>query len=131
MENKEIINLYLRSAKHELEGAQHNLDGGYFGIAVSRAYYAFLYASSALLLTEDIIRSKHSAVLSAFRENFVKPGKIEKRYSDAFGEAFEVRQISDYDLAASIEIEQASKILSYAKAFVKRIIDYLEESGGR
>ncbi len=91
MKNEETISLFLQSNQNELKGAQHNLDGGYFGIAVSRAYYAFLYAASALLLTQDIIRSKHNAVLAAFRENFVKPGIIEKSYSDAFGEAFEIR----------------------------------------
>ncbi|MBW1819101.1 MAG: HEPN domain-containing protein, partial [Deltaproteobacteria bacterium] len=56
MQNLKTIELYLKSAQEELGGAQYNLEGGYFGIAVSRAYYAFLYAANGLLLSQDIIR---------------------------------------------------------------------------
>lgn len=129
MKNLDTINLYLKSARDELKGAQHNLDGGYFGIAVSRAYYAFLYAASALLLTQDIVRTKHSAVLSAFREHFVKSGLIEKEYSDTFGEAFELRQVADYDMLISTDEEQAQAVLQNAGVFVERISRYLEEGG--
>jgi uncharacterized protein (UPF0332 family) len=127
MENHETIKLYLKSARDELNGAQHNIDGGYFGIAVSRAYYAFLYAASALLLSQDIVRKKHSAVLSAFREHFVKPGLIEKEFSDTFGEAFELRRVADYDMLISTEQEQALTVLNNARDFVERITRVLEE----
>ena len=43
-----------------LEGAQYNLNGDFYGIAV----YAFFYAATALLLTLDLTRSKHSSVLA-------------------------------------------------------------------
>jgi uncharacterized protein (UPF0332 family) len=129
MLNQEIITPYLQSAHNELKGAQHNLDGGYFGIAVSRAYYAFLYAATGLLLTKDIFRTKHSAVLSAFREHFVKPGLIEAIFSDTFGEAFELRQIADYDMLSAASQEQANTVLSNAREFVDRIAEYLEKAG--
>ena len=65
--NHETVKLYLESAQEELKGAQYNFDGGYFSIAISRAYYAFFYAATVLLLSRDILRNKHSAVLAAFR----------------------------------------------------------------
>jgi len=129
--NQETIRLYLDAANKELKGAQHNIDGGYYGIAVSRAYYAFLYTASALLLTRDIVRFKHSAVLSAFREQFVKTGLVQKEYSDAFGEAFDLRQTADYDMVTAAEPEQAVAVLKNAQGFVARISSYLEEGGYR
>jgi uncharacterized protein (UPF0332 family) len=48
--------------------------------AVNRAYYAIFYAANALLATQGLSRSKHSGVIAAFRQHFVKPGQIEDEY---------------------------------------------------
>ena len=40
--------------------AQFNLENDFYGVAINRAYYAFFYAATALLLTLDLTRSKHS-----------------------------------------------------------------------
>jgi uncharacterized protein (UPF0332 family) len=78
MDESELINweavlVYLDGARDALRSAQYNLDGDFYGVAVNRAYYAFFYTATALLLTLDLTRSKHSGVLAAFREYFVKP----------------------------------------------------------
>ncbi|HIQ06047.1 MAG TPA: HEPN domain-containing protein, partial [Anaerolineae bacterium] len=116
-------------AQEALEGAQHNLDGGYFSIAANRAYYAFFYAASALLLTRDLTRSKHSGVLSAFRQHFVKPGLIEVEFSDAYGEAYDLRLIADYEIVGTADEAQAREVLHNAHRFVARVADYLAEVG--
>lgn len=108
---------------------QRRLDGGYFGIAAGRAYYAFFYAASALLLTRDLTRSKHSGVLSAFHQYFVKPGLIEAEFSDAYGEAFDVRLITDYEMVGTADEAQAREVLNNARRFVVRIAHYLAEAG--
>ena len=57
--------------------AERNLDDGFYASAVNRAYYyAIFYAANAMLSTQGLARSKHSRVISAFREHFVKPGLI-------------------------------------------------------
>ncbi len=66
--NRESVLLYFDGAREALGHAQFNLDGGIHGVAVNRAYYAFFYAATALLLTIDLTRSRHSGVMSAFRE---------------------------------------------------------------
>ena len=63
--NPSLVQIYMQAAREALLGAQYNLDGGHAAITASRADYACLYAVSALLLTKDISRSKHSAVLAA------------------------------------------------------------------
>lgn len=62
MKNLEANRVYIDGANEAIESAQYNLDGGYYGVAVNRAYYAFFYAASALLLTKDLARGKHSGV---------------------------------------------------------------------
>ena len=62
--NYEAVIIYVDGAREALEGAQYNLNGDFYGIAVNRAYYAFFYAATALLLTLDLTRSKHSSVLA-------------------------------------------------------------------
>lgn len=127
--NEQLTKSYMQAAEEALEGAQYNLDGGYFGIAASRAYYAFFYAASALLLTRDLTRSKHSGVISAFRRYFVKPGMIEAEFSDAYGEAFDIRLIADYEMVGTADEAQAREVLNNARRFVARIARYLAEAG--
>lgn len=74
--------LYIKNAHVMLEVAALNLSEDFYGSAVNRAYYAIFYAANALLVTQGLARSKHSGVIAAFRERFVKTGLIEAEYSD-------------------------------------------------
>ena len=71
------VSLYLDRARKDLEAAESNLERGFYAVSVTRAYYAMFYAASALLASKEITRSKHSAVLAAFGEQFAKPGLTE------------------------------------------------------
>jgi uncharacterized protein (UPF0332 family) len=73
------VQLYLDRAGQDLQAAQSNLDQGFYGVAVTRAYYAMFYSASGLLVSKGISRSRHSGVISAFGEYFVKTGLIETK----------------------------------------------------
>ena len=75
------IQLYLDRADQDLRAAEDNIRRGFYGVAVTRAYYAMFYAASALLVSEGIARSKHSGVHAAFGQHFVKTGLIETEYA--------------------------------------------------
>ena len=100
------IQLYLDRARVDLEAAQLNLEQGFAGVAISRAYYAMFYAASALLASVGISRSKHSGVHSAFGEYFVKPGLIEAEYAKTLGNAFDSRLDCDYDVLFAADDHQ-------------------------
>ena len=53
--NEETIQLYMDAARRALAEARYNLAGEYWGVTAARAYYAYFYATCALLLTKDII----------------------------------------------------------------------------
>jgi uncharacterized protein (UPF0332 family) len=127
--NRETILVYLEGARNALQSAQYNLDGGFYGVAVNRAYYAFFYAATALLLTLDITRSKHAGVLAAFREHLVKPGTFPVQDSHAYGEAFELRNVTDYEMLGDADSVQAHAAFESASRFVERCEGYLTTKG--
>lgn len=83
-----------------------------------------------MLLTKGISRSKHSGIISAFREQFVKPGLIDAEYSDLYGDALDARVGSDYDVTFESDLETAQERLADARRFVDRAADYLFSTEG-
>jgi uncharacterized protein (UPF0332 family) len=136
MEKDEILNrhhqirLYLDHARQALASAAVSLEHGFYDTAINRAYYAIFYAASALLLTRGISRSKHSGVIAAFRQAFVKPGLIEVEYSDLYGDALDARVGSDYDVTFESDPATAQGRLADARCFVDRVTSYLLDVEG-
>lgn len=127
--NREAVLVYLDGARKAIQSARYNLDGGFYGVAVNRAYYAFFYAATALLLTLDITRSKHAGVMAAFREHFVKPRTFAIVDSRAYGEAFELRNVTDYELLGAADGVQAHAAVENADRFVERCEIHLTTEG--
>jgi uncharacterized protein (UPF0332 family) len=119
---------YLDHAMRDIDVATKNLELGYFHVTISRAYYAMFYAASALLASKNITRSRHSGVLSAFGENFVRTGEIEPEYARMLGNAFDSRLDSDYDVTFVPDHSMAEEVLKDAGSFVERIRRYFEEN---
>jgi uncharacterized protein (UPF0332 family) len=119
-ERREVA-LYIEHAHQMLNVAIHNLEDGFWASAINRAYYAIFYAANALLSTESLARSKHSGVISVFRERFVKPGVIELEYSDIYGRVLDHRHAGDYELELEIGEEQARTDVHDAERFVQRV----------
>jgi uncharacterized protein (UPF0332 family) len=86
---------------------------------VARAYYAMFHAATAVLLGEDIKRSSHRGIISAFGEFLVKPGRIDEKFHQYFREAFDLRQQSDYEPIADITFDQTQQTIQRAREFVE------------
>lgn len=125
----EEIELYMRHADKMLHIAAHNLDQEFYGTVVNRAYYAIFYAANALLVMRGLSRSKHSGVIAAFRQHFVKPGLIEAEYSRIYGRLMDDRHKADYDLEADVEPERATEDIESARSFVVRVRRQLQQEG--
>lgn len=126
---REQIRQYLQKAHQVLNTGQLALEHGDYITAVNRAYYAVFYAANALLATKGLERSKHSGVLAAFREHFVKTGVIEAEYSDFYGAIMDERTEGDYAAGAFLDEETARQALRRAQRFVGRIEQALQERG--
>jgi uncharacterized protein (UPF0332 family) len=123
------IERYLARARRVLRTGHLVLEDGDYITAVNRAYYAIFYAANALLATKGLERSKHSGVIAAFRQHFVKTGLIEAEYSRFYGAAMDDRHESDYEVESVLDYDKAKRDLDWAKRFVARIEIALREMG--
>lgn len=119
----------LKRCQEEIAAAQDDCSKNYLHSAISRAYYAMFYATSALLLIKDIEVSKHSGVIAAFGREFVKTGEIESKYHAMLEHAFDERQTSDYDYLMDIVADHAQGLVQEAQEFCQRIKEVLENKG--
>ena len=124
IQRKEIA-LYMENAQEMLEVARLMLDNDFYSSAINRAYYAIFYAANALLITKGLSSSKHTGVMSAFRQHFVKPGLIAPEYSKIYGRAIEDRHESDYELESQATKEDANLNLDGAAQFVHEVERWL------
>lgn len=110
---------YLRSAKMLIKEKDYES-------AVSRVYYAMFYTVEALLLTKNLSFSSHKGAISAFGEQFIKTGIFPKEMSRNLNDAFEKRQLGEYEYSFVIPEKDAKEVLAYGKEFVKILKEYLK-----
>jgi uncharacterized protein (UPF0332 family) len=111
----------LREGRQALRAAEVLHRSGLYGDAVTRAYYAMLYAARALLATRGVHPRTHGGVLQALGLHYVKPGLLARDLAKAFGLALESRQRADYGSLIDFSQAQAEEILGSARAFVERV----------
>ncbi len=124
----EEIEALLKKALDSIKGARLLSDDELYGFAVSRAYYAMFYLVSAVLLTKGLNFSKHQAVVAAFGQHFVKTGIFKHKFHQYLVEAFEQRQIGDYEPMEEITKETAQKSIDRAEEFLVAVRAYLEKT---
>ena len=127
-ETQDKIAKYLARSRQAVETGRLVLAHEDFIAAVNRAYYAIFYAANALLATKGLERSKHSGVIAAFRQHFVKTGLIEPEFSRFYGAAMDERHAGDYDLI-QLDYESASRHVTNAVRFLNQIEHVLREAG--
>lgn len=127
-ENRREVRLYIENARETLDAAKVNLDNDFYVSSVNRCYYAAFYAANALLATIGEAHSKHSGVISVFRQRFIKTGELPVELSEIYEDLMESRQSGDYDLFTSIEPETARQLLEKAHQFVDEVEQWLQRS---
>lgn len=122
MTDKESLFMYrLKEAEETLEEARKMLEGNFSSRAIiNRACYSMFYLLLALFLKADINikTSKHTGVLSLFDREFVKTGKMDKRFSEILHTTFEARQEGDYREFIQFSSGDAAGFLKLAEEFM-------------
>ena len=124
---KDNYRLYMENAHEMLDVARENLGNDHYSSACNRAYYAIFYAASALLYSKGITSGKHSAVISAFRQHFVKTGEFNTKLSNIYEFVMTSRHIGDYELDKHIEKDRAVNAVTEAESFVKEVNQWLRK----
>ena len=98
MNNSEItlIRYRMDRSKEALSAARLMYETGYYNDAVNRLYYSCFYAVIALLATEGIHPSKHTAARASLNKNWIKTGKLSKETGRLYNSLFDRREKGDY-----------------------------------
>jgi len=111
----------LDRAEKSIQAARALAAEEYYDFAASRAYYAAFYAATAVLLSEDLELSKHSAVIAAIHQHFVKTEKLSKEQGKALNWLFELRSIGDYGGTAHVSRQEVEQAIRAAEDFLAAI----------
>ena len=124
---KDNYRLYMENAQEMLDIADENFGNKRYRSACNRAYYWIFYAASALLYSKGKSYGKHSAVLAAFRQYFIKTGEFDKKWSDDYKVIMQNRHTSAYELQDDVEKEDAVETIEKSKAFIQQVKTWLQK----
>ncbi len=116
----------LERAEQSIQAARQLAAGGYHDFGASRAYYAAFYAATAVLLSEEVELSKHSAVIASIHQRFVKTGKLSKEQGKSLNWLFELRNVGDYGGTAHVSRSQVEQAIQAAEEFLSAIKSLLQ-----
>lgn len=129
MPDKETVELSLSQLKRasDITGfIPAYIDIGDYNGAVNRAYYAVFHAIKAVELLDNYDSKKHSGLIARFRQEYIKTGIIDVKYSDMIQDLSQFRNDSDYNILAVITLSDAQEQYANAKDFVSMIDDYIK-----
>jgi uncharacterized protein (UPF0332 family) len=113
-----LIARLLERSEAAIRAAERAAEADDAETAANRAYYAMFYAVSALLASDGVTLRRHSAVVAAFGERFVRTARVEAAMHRALLSAFGLRQAADYDPMATITIASVRPVIDDARAML-------------
>lgn len=116
----------MRKAQEMLASAKRDMEAEDYASANNRAYYAIFHAMRAVLALDGEDYKKHSAVISRFTLNYLKPEVFSKEYGKLISNASLIRNRSDYEDFYICSVEDTKALFSGAMAFCGQIGEYLE-----
>ena len=115
----------LQQARNCLQSAEMNIAIGLFRDAANRSYYCIFHIMRALLALDRFDAKKHSGVISAFRQKYIKTGILDSKFSEIVGTDFTVRNKSDYEDFYVVSKSDVEAQLENAKTFLAAVEGYL------
>lgn len=97
----EEIQALLDKARRYVRSAELLRADGNYNSAISRLYYAMFYCAEAILFSKGLAFSSHRGVISALGQHIVKRGEAPAEMHRWLREAFDKRQLGDYETMPS------------------------------
>jgi uncharacterized protein (UPF0332 family) len=123
---KDYINYRIEKARETLTEVESHIKNKFWNTSINRMYYACFYAVIALLVKYGIETSSHKGVRLQFGQEFIKTGKIDKKFSLHFSDLFEKRHKGDYNDFYEYDEKTVNSLFPITIEFVNRIIEYIE-----
>ncbi|MBI5700803.1 HEPN domain-containing protein [Candidatus Saganbacteria bacterium] len=122
----EEIKALLEKAGESIKAAKLLLSEEHCGFASGRGYYAMFYVAEALLLSKELAFSKHAGVISAFGKHFIKTNILDHKFHRYLLDAYEYREIGDYEPLEKISRATAEAVISHAEELLAAAKSYLK-----
>lgn len=116
----------LQTAAEDLEAAKLLFENGKYRIANNRAYYAIFHSMRAVLALDSYDSRKHSGIIAEFRRRYIRTGVFPKEMSDMIGDAFTIRNASDYDDMFLAGREETAEQITNAETVYHWVEDYIK-----
>ena len=127
----ERVQQELAQAGEELTSARVLLERTHLNAAISSCYYAGFHAARAVLYHHGAMPATHKGVVIEFNRRFVKPGWLEREWSEILEELRNERELADYHAySRSITAAEVGQLVGLAERFVNRMTEIVE-SGER
>jgi uncharacterized protein (UPF0332 family) len=121
------IQQLLDLAQDELDTADLLWQNDRCRACISRSYYAMYHATQAILGTKTLTSKTHRGVIQLFGQHFIKTGELPIELARAISDAYDLRQLSDYEETVLLTKQQAETILDSARLFARTAFQYCEK----
>lgn len=123
----ELAKYRLERAKSDLKDAELLYKNESLLSANNRAYYSIFHAIKAVLSLERVDFKRHKDVTAYFNKNYVSKEIFPKTIGKKIGQAFQIREDSDYDYKFIPEIEQTQNQINTAKELIELVEKYIKK----
>ena len=112
---------HLGVAEEMLATAKLTADHGDHRTAADRLYFSMLHAATALLLADGIETRSHGRLIAEFGARYARTRKLDPVHHRRLMEAFERRQLADYDASAVFDPDDIEDAIAGAREFLSAI----------
>lgn len=123
----ELAKYRLERAKQDLKDTDLLYKNNSLLSANNRAYYAIFHAIQAVLAIEKVDFKRHKDVIAYFNKNYINTEIFPKMLGRRIGQAFQIREDSDYDYKFIPQLEQTAYQVDTAKNLIELVEQYINK----
>lgn len=120
-EREALVKYRLEKAGEVLVEARDCTNMGHWTLSANRLYYAAYYASSALLIQNEIVAKSHEGVIGMIGQNFVVSGIISKDEARLLARLQNMRKTGDYDDFIEWHQEEVEPLFEKVEEYINKI----------
>ena len=117
----------LETASKSLAAAKILVDAQAYKDAANRSYYCVFHSIRAVLAIDGFDSKKHSGVIAAFRQRYLKTNIFSPELSEIIKNSFDVRGKSDYEDFFVISKDDVMKQVEDAGVFLIEVENYINK----
>jgi uncharacterized protein (UPF0332 family) len=122
---KRIIKYRFHRSEESFDEALILAENGKWNAVINRLYYSCFYAVISLLIKNNIETQSHDGARIQFGLQFIKTGKIDKKYGKLFTKLFDLRQKGDYGDLYDYDEKIVKPLIGQVKEFIGELKNHI------